>query len=212
MLEIRTFPLGNMDNNTYAILNSRTREAALIDPSFGSEYILRNLEQENYHLKAIWLTHAHFDHIIGVQEMAQYDDHLQIGLHFADLGLYQTGGGAGLINISLDNLPAPTIALDDNKILGLGGRRIRVIHTPGHSPGHVIFYIAALKTALVGDLIFYHTIGRTDLEGGDPRALFISLRDKLLTLPPETRLLPGHGQETTIAEERANNPYLTNMK
>jgi glyoxylase-like metal-dependent hydrolase (beta-lactamase superfamily II) len=95
-----------------------------------------------------------------------------------------------------------------NQKLAVGGAQVEVRHTPGHSPGHVIFYAASDQTVFCGDLIFQHSVGRTDLPGGSHAALLASIRTQVLTLPPETRLLPGHGAETTVGAEAAENPFL----
>ncbi|HEX7974308.1 MAG TPA: MBL fold metallo-hydrolase [Anaerolineales bacterium] len=108
----------------------------------------------------------------------------------------------------IDPGPEPTVDLAQGQVLHLGGSRLEVRHCPGHTPGHVVFYCEAEKVVFCGDVIFSGSIGRTDLAGGDYDILIDSIRTQILTLPDETRLLPGHGPETTVGMERAYNPFL----
>ncbi len=209
-LDIVTFVLGPLDNNTYLLADRESGEAAIIDPSVGSTTVVEEAQQLGYRPIAIWITHAHFDHLTGVEEVVDaYKLPLPVALHSADLELWNSGGGAWMFGLSVLRLPQPTILLVDRQSLTLGQSRVEVRHVPGHTPGHVLFYAPEAGAALVGDAIFRGSIGRTDLPGGDYDTLLDSLRAQVLTLPPETRLLPGHGPDTTVAEEQATNPFLT---
>ncbi|WP_299024358.1 MBL fold metallo-hydrolase [uncultured Thermanaerothrix sp.] len=207
-VEVRSFQLGPLANNTYLLVETSHREAIIIDPSFECEALLDLLEQEHLQLTQIWITHAHFDHIAGVQSLADHVAHLQIGLHPADLPLWRANGGANWLGWLLTLQVEPNMAFSHAQILTWGDNLIEVRHTPGHSPGHVIFWLPSLNLAFCGDLIFYHGIGRTDLPGGDFEQLRHSIIREVFTLPPHTRLLPGHGAETSVAEERLHNPWL----
>lgn len=207
-LEYRTFTLGPLSNNTYLIFDTRIREAAIIDPSFDTQPILDILKTLNLALRSIWLTHAHFDHIAGVPSLAQTFPEAQIGLHPADLPLWQEKGGASWFGWSLELSCTPNFTLKHEQRLGLGNHEIEVRHTPGHTPGHVVFYLPESKVLFCGDLIFHRSIGRTDLPGGDFEQLVHSIRTQVYTLPAETRLLPGHGLESTVGEEQENNPWV----
>lgn len=208
-LEIIPFQLGPMQNNTYLVADTETGEAVVIDPSFDSEVVLAEAQQRNWEIKGIWLTHAHFDHIAGLKLIAEsHHPPLTIGLHPNDLPLLQQGGGSREFGLKIDPGPKPTLSFDHDQMLNIGHQVIEVRFTPGHTPGHVIFYSSEAGAALVGDLIFYHSVGRTDLPGGDPVALIQSIHTQVLTLPPKTRLLSGHGPETTVEEEKENNPFL----
>ncbi len=208
-LDIITLTLGPMENNTYLAADLDTREAVIIDPSFGSETVLSEASARGWKLTGIWLTHAHFDHIAGIQTLvnALQPGALPVGLHPADLPLYQESGGARAFGLHLPPGPEPSILFKHKQALSVGWQTLRVLHTPGHTPGHVVFYSAETGAALCGDLIFYHSVGRTDLPGGDFDALLESIRSQIFTLPPATRLLCGHGPETTVAEEAQNNPF-----
>jgi len=207
-LQITTFILGPLENNTYLLADPDTRRAVLIDPSFESERALETIERLKFELTEIWLTHAHFDHIAGASVARRFNPTPKTGLHAEDLPLWRQAGGAFDWGLQIDPGPEPEIFFSHGQQLKLGNSTIEVRHVPGHTPGHVMFYIAEERLAFVGDVIFYHGIGRTDLPGSDFRQLINSIQTQVLTLPPETTLLSGHGPETTVAEERVNNPFL----
>ena len=208
-LEIVTITLGPMDNNSYLVADSITGQAVAIDPSFESETILEAIDQRGWTLSGIWLTHAHFDHIAGVKTLLNaLGPKLPIGLHPADIPLWRQGGGGRSFGLKIEPGAEPALHFDHEQILRLGSHYIEVRHTPGHTPGHVIFYSAEAEAALCGDLIFYRGVGRTDLPGGDQSTLLQSIYTQVLTLPPATRLLCGHGPETAVKDEANENPFL----
>ncbi len=208
-LSIVPFVLGPLENNTYLLGDSQTSLAAVVDPSFDSELVLEEARQRGWKITQVWLTHAHFDHIAGVATLAAASQEaLTVGLHPGDLVLWRQGGAAPHFGVQFESGPEPNLRLVHGQVLELGSARLEVRHTPGHTRGHVIFYAPAEGAALVGDLIFKESVGRTDLPGGDYDALLASIRAQVLTLPPQTRLLPGHGPETSVAEEAAGNPFL----
>ncbi len=208
-LEILTFITGPLDNNTYLLADTATRQAAVIDPGYDSpQLILDSLAREQWTLSSILLTHAHFDHIAGVKTLAQAAPQAAIALHSLDLPLYLDSGWAAQFGFDLPQPPRPRVSLQHQQVLQLGEMELRVLHTPGHCPGHVAFAAPAAGVVFSGDLIFYRGVGRTDLPGGSERILLESIRSHIFTLPPETRLLSGHGPETTVGEEQAENPFL----
>ncbi|MEA4906101.1 MAG: MBL fold metallo-hydrolase [Chloroflexi bacterium] len=209
MLEIMPFTLGSYANNTYLLIDPHTRAAVAIDPPARPQPLLDRLREKQAALGQIWLTHAHFDHIAGVTELATATlPPPQVALHPEDLPLWRQSGGAGWFGVQLDPGPEPEVALRHDQVLHLGDNAVEVRHTPGHTPGHVIFYLPGQKTVLCGDLIFYHSVGRTDLPGSNFGQLITSIRQYILDLPDETLLLSGHGQQTTVGEERRHNPFL----
>jgi hydroxyacylglutathione hydrolase len=208
-LDILPFILGPLENNTYLLADSDTRTAAIVDPSFDAETVASAAELRGWTVTQIWLTHAHFDHFAGVSAVLKAVSHpVEIGLHTADLPLWKQSGGAANFGIQLDPMPLPNLQFSHGQILQLGQSQIEVRHTPGHSPGSVIFYSAQKNACLVGDLIFYNSVGRTDLPGGSHIQLLASIDKQVLTLPDSTRLLTGHGPETTVGIERKSNPFL----
>lgn len=208
-LSIKTYILGPLENNTYLLADEDSGECAVIDPSFNAARIVNDISERGWKLTQVWLTHAHFDHICGLKDLVDAaQTNAEIFLHPADLALYEKGGLADMFGMHFDAPDKPPLELHHGQILSLGSSVIEVRHTPGHSRGHVVFYASGLSTVFCGDLIFQGSVGRTDLEDGDQDLLFDSIAAQILTLPPETRLLSGHGPETTVGEEIRWNPYL----
>lgn len=209
-LMIDTFILGPIDNNTYLLSDKKSKDAVLIDPAVPSTKIVHHIDKKNLNLNEIWLTHAHFDHIGGVRWfLEQYAGRdIQSAIHKNAANLWEKGGSAREFGFDFDPGPLPNKILSDNEILKIGTTEFTVLHTPGHTPGHVTFYDAQDNIAFCGDLIFYHGIGRTDMAISSTPILMKSISQKIFTLPDETRLYPGHGQFTTVREEKNNNPFL----
>ncbi len=209
MLTIVPLVLGPVQTNSYIIADPETGMAVVIDPAWDGKRILAEAQRRGWHIGAIWLTHAHFDHLGGAAELADgLEPSPQVAMHPDDHALWQMEGGAPLFGMHIDPGPEPTIDLTDGQVLYLGKTQIEVRYAPGHTRGHVIFYIPSEKVAFVGDVIFQGSIGRTDLPGGDYDTLIDSIQKKILTLPDDTRLLSGHGPETTVGVERQFNPFL----
>lgn len=200
---------GIFAENCYILADPRSRHAALIDPGEDATLFLSRLQAERYQLKAIWLTHAHVDHIQGVAAVKAATG-VPILLHPADRPLYDAAQDqAAWLGVPMDPPPPPDGPLADGETLPLGDLRFEVRHVPGHSPGSVA--LVGQGIALAGDAVFAGSIGRTDLPGGNTNTLLTSIRDQLLSLPDETVVYPGHGPETTIGTERRENPFLTGL-
>jgi glyoxylase-like metal-dependent hydrolase (beta-lactamase superfamily II) len=209
MLTIVSFTLGPFQTNTYLVADAETGEAAVIDPAADGDRIVAAAGQRGWRIGNIWLTHAHFDHLAGAGEVAdQLNPPPPVALHPEDYTLWRIQGGAPFFGMRIDPGPEPTIDLQHGQILRLGSNQFEVRHAPGHTRGHVMFYCAADRVLFCGDVIFQGSIGRTDLPGGDFEALIASIHSEVLTLPDETRLLSGHGPETTVGVERKSNPFL----
>lgn len=209
MLEILSFTLGPVQTNAYLIADPQTREAAVIDPSWDGQIILAQAQSRGWRIGHLWYTHAHFDHIGGAAAIADALNPLPlVALHPADHVLWRAGGGGRMFGFPIDPGPEPSIDLTHGQILKLGCNTLEVRHVPGHTPGHVLFYCAAERVCFCGDLIFAGGVGRTDLPGGSWESLVNSIRAQVYTLPDETRLLPGHGPETTVGEEKISNPFV----
>jgi hydroxyacylglutathione hydrolase len=198
---------GRFAENTYLVIDEPTRQCAIIDPGEDAGLIQRAVEDEAATPGAVWLTHAHVDHVAGVAAVIEAFP-VPIYLHPADRPLYdhlvQQAAGFGFLARAA---PPPDRELAEGDELRLGGLTLRVLHTPGHTPGGVSLY--GHGAVFVGDALFQGSIGRTDFPGGDAPTLLRSIREKLLSLPDETVVYSGHGPATTIGRERRTNPFLT---
>jgi hydroxyacylglutathione hydrolase len=210
MLQIKKYILGPFQNNTYLLTDPQIKKCVIIDPAIGSHLLMNEIVEQGLNLTQIWITHAHFDHVGGVHEIIRSDsDEIQIFIHPLEMQIWQEGGGSKEIGFELDLSPFPeTHPLSDKMRLTIGTQIFQVLSTPGHTQGHVVFYYQEQNVAFCGDLIFKNSIGRTDLKGGDQKQIIKSIREMILTMPDETRLLCGHGPDTTVGMERKENPYL----
>lgn len=209
MLEIVPFTLGPAMTNAYLVADSDTKDAAVIDPAWDGHIILAEAQRRGWRIAHLWYTHAHFDHIGGAAEIADALNPLPlVALHPNDHVLWRAGGGAPLFGFRIDPGPEPTIDFVHGQILRLGHVQFEVRFTPGHTSGHCILYCAQENVCFCGDLIFAGSVGRTDLPGGDWATLEKSIREQIYTLPNNTRLLSGHGIETTVGEEKQFNPFV----
>ncbi len=208
-LEIVTLPLGPVKTNAYLIADGESGAAAVVDPAWDGEVILAEAHKRGWRIAHLWYTHAHFDHIGGAAAIADASNPLPlVALHPADHNLWKAGGGGLFFGFRIDPGPEPSIDFTQGQTLQLGKSSFEVRHTPGHTPGHVVLYCAAARVCFCGDLIFAGSVGRTDLPGGNWEALVESIQTQIFSLPPETRLLPGHGEETTVGDEKRSNPFV----
>ena len=210
MLFIETMTLGPVMTNTYIVADENTGEAVVIDPADEGRRIAEELHKRNWRIVSIWLTHAHFDHIAGAAELADNSKPIPpVALHAADNQLWRIQGGAAFFGMKIDPGPEPTIELRHDQILNLGSCQFKVLHAPGHTPGHVMFYNESESVLFCGDVIFQGSIGRTDLPGGDYQTLINSINSRVMTMPDETVLLTGHGPQSTVGIERQFNPFIS---
>lgn len=208
-LLIKTFILGPLQNNTYLLSEPDSKEAVIIDPSFDTEEVLEYIASQGLTLQKVLITHAHFDHVVGVNAIVKaLGPNIPIGLHPADLPLWRQGAGGEIFGLRFEPAARPSIHFYQGQTISIGSEKLEVKQTPGHSRGHVIFHYVPEQIVFCGDLIFSGSIGRTDLPGGSVQDILHSIRTQILTLPPETRLLSGHGPETTVGAESESNPYL----
>lgn len=208
-MEYKQIPLGPIQTNCYLIWNDN-KNCLVIDPGANGEKLIEKIKMLELNPIAILLTHAHFDHI-GAVDTVRNKYNIPVYLHSKE----ETWLTDPKLNGSdAFHLPSPVVAkpaeyyLDENPKMIIGDFSFKVLETPGHSPGGVTFYFEKEKVAFVGDALFYESIGRTDLIGGNQRTLLNSIHDKLLTLPEETVVLSGHGRKTTIEHEMDHNPFI----
>ena len=212
MLKIVEFTFNPFQENTYLLYDMERADLLIIDP--GAE---RNSEQkqlrsfiQQHELKprSILLTHAHIDHVLGLYDLQQayglpaymHADELD---NFSNLPQY-----APLFGVTSYRPAQVEATLDESRRIALGSVEIELRKVPGHSPGHLVFYVEEQQLLIGGDTLFYESIGRTDLPGGDHQTLLSAIRSKLYTLPDEVTVYPGHGPQTTIGHEKKNNPFL----
>lgn len=201
--------VGPFEENCYLVMDRSTGAAVLVDPGDEPERVVQMARSRDVRPEAVWLTHAHIDHIGGIEGVRRAWPGIPVYLHPLDEVVYAFGTQAAAMWRVPFEQPAPADrALNEGDILALGAQRISVWHVPGHAPGHVAF--VAPGVVLGGDCIFAGSVGRTDLPLSDPSAFAGSLR-RLAALPPGTVVLPGHGPPTTIGRELESNPYLAGM-
>jgi hydroxyacylglutathione hydrolase len=210
----RSFPVGALGCNCSVVVCPDTKEALVIDPGDEAPRVLEALAAEGARAVKIVHTHAHFDHVLGTGEVAARTG-AEILLHAGDRWLYDNvpmqAQLFGLWRADAVPPPPPTRELTGDEALAFGRREARALHTPGHTPGSLCFFLEHIgETPIVfaGDTLFRRSIGRTDLWGGSLPAITRSIRERLLTLPDATVVVPGHGPDTTIGEERASNPFV----
>jgi glyoxylase-like metal-dependent hydrolase (beta-lactamase superfamily II) len=213
MLLRETFPVGLFQCNCTVLACGDTKDAVIIDPGGDVERIRQVVEHYDLTVKAIIHTHAHLDHIACTRDVKESHGG-DICLHRSDLSLYDgiavQAAMFGEMWKVRDVLPVERF-IEDGDAIEFGKRKALVLHTPGHTPGSVCFEVTDGDKTLVfaGDTLFRRSIGRTDLPGGDPRQIAVSIRERLYTLPPDTVVIPGHGPNTLIAEEARKNPFVT---
>jgi len=196
-----------LEVNAIIAYDNESLKGVLIDPGEEPETIMSAVEGAGVTLKSIVLTHGHGDHI-GAVDILRHDLSLPVAIGRLDAGML-TNSGLNLsadFGFSLELEPADRL-LDEGDRVDVGSFSFEVIHTPGHTRGSIS--LKSGEDVIVGDLIFCGSVGRTDLPGGSFQTLLSSIRDKILSLPDETRLYPGHGPMTTVGRERAGNPFLT---
>ncbi len=214
MIHYKCFVVNPVGENCFVLWDDVTRECAIVDCGAWStgerEGMSDFIRTEGIVPKYLLQTHMHFDHCLGLGFMVE-----KYGLtplcHALDLPIYQTAPTMVQRWFRQDisgNLPEVSATISESVRLNLGEAQIQVLHTPGHTPGGVCYYIPAARLVLTGDTLFQMSVGRTDLPGGDMRQEIESIRHKLLALPPDTLVLPGHGLVTSIGEEEDSNPYL----
>jgi glyoxylase-like metal-dependent hydrolase (beta-lactamase superfamily II) len=198
--------VGPLQVNCYILSDEKTKEAVVIDPGDDAEDILRLIREKGLAVKYIVNTHAHFDHV-GANRQLKEATGAELLLHEKDaVVLTSSPKQAALFNMKTTASPAADKYLQHGDAINAGEVSLKVLHTPGHTPGGIS--LAEQGMVFTGDSLFAGSIGRTDFPGGDMMTLLGAIRQNLLSLPDETRVFPGHGPDTTIGDERRDNPFL----
>lgn len=207
-MNIDCLAVGPLQTNCYVISDELTLEAIVVDPGDEADRILRLIRGKNLIVKMIICTHAHFDHVGAVSELKE-ETKARIALNRDDLEIYERAQDqAAFWQYSIEQPPAPDLLLADQDKVTVGHLNFEVLSTPGHSPGGICLYGEGVVVS--GDTIFAGSVGRTDFYGGNIDELKKSFLE-ILSLPPETRILPGHGESTTVAREKVSNFFLEEL-
>lgn len=205
---VRAVTVGPFQENCYLLADDVTRDAVLIDPGDEAERLIAEVERAGVTLRALWITHAHIDHVGGIADVKRRFD-VPVYLHPLDRPLYDHVSEQGRqFGLRIEAPPPPDHDLAEGDALTLGNLRFDVIHVPGHAPGHVAF--VGHGVVFGGDVLFAGSIGRTDLPLCDGREMQRSLA-RFARMAPDVVVYPGHGPETTIGEELRSNPFLTGV-
>ncbi|OBT13489.1 hypothetical protein A9264_07445 [Vibrio sp. UCD-FRSSP16_10] len=208
-LQYQIVPVTPFQQNCSIVWCDETMKGVVIDPGGDVKQLLMMIEQLNVDVEKLLLTHGHLDHVGGSEELAQALNKPIIGPHKDD-NFWLQGLEAQADKFGLPVIEAfePSHWLDEGDVITFGHQSLNVVHTPGHTPGHVVLFNEEAKMAFVGDVLFKGGIGRTDFPRGDFNTLIASIKTKLWALGNETRFVPGHGPESTIGAERASNPFV----
>jgi glyoxylase-like metal-dependent hydrolase (beta-lactamase superfamily II) len=205
---LETFPVGALQCNCTIVGDEATCEAIVIDPGDNIPQILALLARYGLTLKQIVVTHAHIDHVGGAVQLKKATG-APVLLNENDLPLLKMMDmQAGWLGVAPPEVAPPDMSAEEGMVVGIANHSAHVLHTPGHTQGSICLHFAKEKLLVAGDTLFAGSIGRTDLPGGNSRQILRSIHDRLLPLADETRVIPGHGPQTTIGEERESNPFL----
>lgn len=205
---IEIIPVGPLSVNCMVLGCETTREGVVIDPGGDVERIEQVVTRHGLTVVAVLNTHGHFDHVGGNRRATSIFG-APLMIHQADMPLLgRAAEVARMYGIAAENSPEPDSFLEDGQQIVFGNHCLRVIHTPGHTQGGCCLYLEAEKVLISGDTLFADSIGRTDLPGGSHEQLIESIRTRLMVLPDDVTIYPGHGPETTIGHEKRHNPYL----
>lgn len=207
-LKVNHYVVGPVQTNCYFAINEETKELLVIDPGASAKQLAERIWQEGCKPVAILLTHGHFDHATGAEELAQEFDGIPIYVYEDDKETLADPQMNVSYMIGRELVFHADEFLKDEQEIDLAGFHIRVLHTPGHTPGGCCYYFPYEDVVFTGDSLFCGSIGRTDLKGGSSSQLVRAVKDKLMSLPDRTTVYPGHNDITSIEHERMYNPYL----
>lgn len=202
-------PVTPFQQNCSLIWCEKSRQAALVDPGGEAELLLEQVEKEGLTLAMVLLTHGHIDHVGAAEALRKACDIPVLGPHQADaFWLESLPQQAEMFGFPTTEPFTPDRWLEAGETITMGELALQVIHCPGHTPGHLVFFEPRSRTAFVGDVLFKGSVGRSDLAGGSHRQLLQSIHERLMPLGDEVTVIPGHGALTTLGEERLHNPFL----
>jgi len=208
-MKIDRLILGAYETNCYVLRNGEdAADCLIVDPGLDAEILIDFLKENKLNPAAVVLTHGHSDHIAGLALLREQFAGIKVFIHEMDAPmLTDPRANLSLLSGMRFHTKPEDVVLQENDTIEQAGVKLVVIHTPGHTPGGISLYSQEDGVAFVGDTLFAGSIGRTDFPGGNTSQLLASVREKLFTLPEETKAYPGHGPATTIAEEKAHNPF-----
>ena len=206
-MRIEQYCVGQVGTNCYFIINEETKEMLIIDPGDSAQMLVEKIRLGALIPKAILLTHGHFDHVMAAQELAKTFD-LKIYAHEEEKDTLNHPGKNVSAMIGRQDSYHADIFVKDGELLQLAGMEIKLLHTPGHTPGGCCYYLEKEQVLFSGDTLFCQSVGRTDFPGGSMSQIVRSIKSKLLVLPDEVKVYPGHMDLTTIGMERRQNPFL----
>lgn len=207
-LKIQIMPVTPLQQNCSLIWDDETNEGVLTDVGGDVEHLLAAVDKLGVKLQAIWLTHGHVDHAGGVLALTKKHPLPVIGPHKDDqFWLDKLPQSTAQYGLPISPAFKPDRYLNEGEQLQVGAYTFDVLHIPGHTPGHVVFYCADVDLLVAGDVLFHESIGRTDFPRGNHADLIHNISTKLFVLPPETQVIPGHGRMTTIGHEVKHNPF-----
>ncbi len=206
-MEMKHYCVGQVATNCYFAINEETKEMLVIDPGDSAQMLAEKIKKEGLKPKAVLLTHGHFDHAMAAEELAELFG-IPVYAHEAEKDTLEDSGKNVSIMVGRRDSYHADVYVRDGEILELAGMELKVLHTPGHTAGGCCYYLEKEKVLFSGDTLFCQSVGRTDFPGGSMSKLVRSIKEKLMALPDEVRVYPGHMGLTTIGTERARNPYL----
>lgn len=206
-MKIEKFVLGSMGTNCYIILNEETKECAIVDPAICPDYFVSHIKSHGYIPKMILLTHAHFDHVMGIDGLVD-EFQIPVYLHEEEMELLADPSLnlSALFGASYSYQKAQ--GLKDGETLSVANYEFRVIHTPGHTKGGCCYYCESEEVLISGDTLFCQSVGRSDFPTGSMSTLVRSIKERLLCLPEDVKVYPGHESMTTIGDEKKYNPFI----
>jgi hydroxyacylglutathione hydrolase len=210
IMEIDCLILGLYETNCYVLRRDKNaKDGLIVDAGLDCAPLIDFIRQRKLSPAALVLTHGHIDHIAGINALREKFPDIKVYIHQLDVEMLQEplSNLSAMTGAAFVTAPAD-VTIDDGDVIESAGVKLQVLHTPGHTPGGISLYSAEQGVVFSGDALFADSVGRTDFPGGSMTQLVTGIKDKLFSLPDETKVYPGHGPETTIAREKAHNQYL----